>query len=296
MPHPMRMPSPSIPAPSSGARRWSGSGGPGPTAPPTSGRSSSPSPGRAYRLPVTRSAGERPAGPTTARPATMSSSGESGITAFRGTGPSSTPSSAWTAGVKRSGSSSSGPSAPGACPLPADPARLDLELLREEGEEGTGVGDDPDDLLGPAVHELRDRGRVDVHADRLNRGGKAVPHGDGVEEGRDHENHAAALQLLPHGVLGRDHVRDHVGERAVVPAGPREDVGYPLLHALVHDPALHDPLLHRVPDGPRPDHLADGLEVVAVTADDRFSRGKVHPEGRPYQAVLDVMGREGISC
>src|SRR5947207_14938329 len=108
-------------------------------------------------------------------------------------------------------------------------------MRNQTGEEQAHIGHDAECLVRAAVGQLGHHRGVDVHTERLDVGGQAVPSADGVQSGRQHQRYTNAWDEVTHGVGGLDRVAVDVRERAVVAHGTAEHERHARPHALVHD-------------------------------------------------------------
>ena len=69
-------------------------------------------------------------------------------------------------------------------------------MISQLVKKQTGVGDDPDRLRRTAVGQLRDDGRIDVHANRADRGRQHVADADAVQHARQNQHQTDILAFV----------------------------------------------------------------------------------------------------
>ena len=117
---------------------------------------------------------------------------------------------------------------------------------------------------------------------------------DGVERGGDEDRAGRLDGVLPHGVLRRERVAVHAGQRAVVANRAGQHVRDPLGHQRVHDAALDEPGLHGALDGAGGAHPVDGAHVQPVAALGRLA-GVAHAERGAEDRGLDVVHGDRVA-
>ena len=134
------------------------------------------------------------------------------------------------------------------------------KLARQLAQKRRGVHDQPDSLETSSIREFRRNGRIDIDADRWDRGRQQIARRHRVQRRGDEQGQSDTGDCLTHGCLGFYRIRDYAGQRTVIAdrAG-HHDVGAP------PDAGRHNSGL----DDPRPDRCFDAAEGMALATDQR---------------------------